>query len=590
MRAIFLFFIFLSVSLWAVVPSQIGHYIAQSKIPSQDISIYITDVVSGEVIASHNANIKRKPASVEKVLATYASLLSLGFEYRWPTRLVYTGEIYNGKLSGDLIVKGYGDPTLMPKDVEEISQAIFDKGIREIKGSIVIDRSYFDVGDKDSAFFDNNPYSPYSAMPDAMMYNERLTTVCVEPSRRTVRKAEEDPSYQLVNNVRFVNTACAGKYTWASSNVNLNENIPKVILSGQISTRCGEKRYCQIAGKPYYAFYFALKNSLIDKGVKIHGNYHEGVASRGSKILFTHHSQTLEEIVSKTSKTSNNLYARHLFLYTGARYHGEPATLEKSRSAIYYLFAQEQIDIKKEVFVENGSGLSRKSYFSAFKLSEVLASAYRKFGSRWMQTLSIGGVDGTIKRRFRGSVAHAKTWMKTGTLKNVKNIAGYVQNRSGRLYNVVILVNSKKSTSAASKLQDDIIKWLASTSGGTRVVVASPIKNKTIASSKEHFNIEPIEQKHQPKQPKTLTSLPSQIPVSSPKEGKFWIQVSASPNKPKAVTLETIRKNGFEPTVIHQRGYKVRIGSFPTKKEALKALLVVNRKIAKDAFVISVQK
>ncbi len=86
--------------------------------------------------------------------------------------------------------------------------------------------------------------------------------------------------------------------------------------------------------------------------------------------------------------------------------------------------------------------------------------AYTRYGSRWMKTLSIAGVDGTIRRRFRGTSVKNRAWMKTGTLNRVKNIGGYVKTRKGKLYTVVILVNTKKGRWKAAKLQNDIMKWL----------------------------------------------------------------------------------------------------------------------------------
>ena len=108
---------------------------------------------------------------------------------------------------------------------------------------------------------------------------------------------------------------------------------------------------------------------------------------------------------------------------------------------------------------DNGCGLSRISKVKASDITKILISSFNKFGYRWLNTLSIAGVDGTTKKRFKNSIVTNRGWFKTGTIKNVKNIIGYIKTNSGRLYSVVILVNHSKSYQGAL-LQNNIIKWL----------------------------------------------------------------------------------------------------------------------------------
>jgi D-alanyl-D-alanine carboxypeptidase/D-alanyl-D-alanine-endopeptidase (penicillin-binding protein 4) len=110
--------------------------------------------------------------------------------------------------------------------------------------------------------------------------------------------------------------------------------------------------------------------------------------------------------------------------------------------------------------IVNGSGLSRHARISAQALVAVLRDAYAALGSRWLNTLSIAGKDGTIRKRFKHSVAKGRAWMKTGTLNRAKNIAGYVKGRSGRMYVVAILYNGAERWKG-STLQNQIIEWLA---------------------------------------------------------------------------------------------------------------------------------
>ncbi|MFT7880082.1 MAG: D-alanyl-D-alanine carboxypeptidase/D-alanyl-D-alanine-endopeptidase [Sulfurimonas sp.] len=568
MRSILLW---LLISVWLfALPSKIEHFLNQSKLPSRDVSIYIKELGTDRVVASLNAGTMRKPASVIKVVTAYGALLKLGFDYRWPTEFYLDGYLRSGKLQGNLMVKGYGDPSLGSDDLADIVSQIKQKGIRQINGDIMIDRSYFDVGDKDSAHFDNYPYSAYNAMPDAMMFNERTSTVCITPHKRSAYKEIEDPSYKIINQVKFVNRSCRGKYAWAGSKVDMRSPVPKLILKGKLSKHCRERKVYKIVTKPYKAFFYALKEALKKEGITIKGELKLARISSSARLLFTHYSEPLEEIVSKALKESNNIYARHLLLLTGAKVYGAPATVEKGRKAVTNLLRSQGALRGRGYFLDNGSGLSRRSKMSTKMFSEVYESAYRILGKRWMETLSIAGKDGTIKKRFRYKPAKKRAWMKTGTLKYVKNIGGYVKNRAGTYYSVVILVNTKKGRFRAVKLQNSIINWLAQ----SRKAPTSP-RNSAASQMKNPFStIETKEISHVSR-------------ASKQTSGEYYIQVASVSRKPDKHYLSKIQKAGLRYRVVHEKRYKVLIGGYPSKKSAQKALPKVRRMLNKGAFIVT---
>jgi D-alanyl-D-alanine carboxypeptidase/D-alanyl-D-alanine-endopeptidase (penicillin-binding protein 4) len=178
-----------------------------------------------------------------------------------------------------------------------------------------------------------------------------------------------------------------------------------------------------------------------------------------ARALLVHHSRSLLKIVAKTNKKSNNLYARHIFLLLGAQRNGAPATEAKGADAVRSILSARGI-WDERVRIDNGCGLSRHSRVSASALVKILRDAYGTLGKQWMTTLSIAGKDGTIRKRFKHSVAKGRAWMKTGTLNRAKNIAGYVKGRSGKLYVVAILYNGAERWKG-STLQNQIIEWLA---------------------------------------------------------------------------------------------------------------------------------
>ena len=468
------------------LPHAVQKSIHDSTIPAKDVSIYVKEVGGNNALVSHNADTPRTPASVIKVLTTYAALLKLGFDYRIPTKFYISGYLSKGTLYGDLIVKGFGDPTLRSKDLESIVSEIKKRGIHKVTGHIVIDRSYFRVGTKDSSGFDENRYSAYNAMPDAMMFNERISTICVAPNKDLVSKKTPDGSYKIINKLQRVNKPCRGRYSWPGVKIDKSNAIPRVWLQGKISKKCGKRNICKVVTKPYKSFYYALKEKMKSEGITVKGNMRVRKVLPNAKYLFAHYSNTLEKIVSKTAKKSNNLYARHLLLILGAKMYGAPATLTKGRRAVESILRAKGALGYGELKIDNGCGLSRSAKLTAKLLSGMYENAYKRYGMRWMQTLSIAGVDGTIKKRFRGTPVKNRAWMKTGTLKRVKNISGYVKSKSGKLYTVVILVKSNRGNWRASKLENDVIKWLVSYKGDT---IKNPIVKKNPIQVQELMDI-----------------------------------------------------------------------------------------------------
>ncbi|UFH59598.1 D-alanyl-D-alanine carboxypeptidase/D-alanyl-D-alanine endopeptidase [Sulfurovum mangrovi] len=568
MRGILIWFV---VSVWLfALPADIQYFLNKSKLPSKDVSIYIKELGSDRVVASLNADKIRKPASVIKVVTAYGALLKMGFDYRWPTQFYTNGALHSGSLEGDLVVKGHGDPSFGSDDLPEIVEQIKQRGIHQIHGDVVIDRSYFDVGDKDSAHFDNYPYSAYNAWPDAMMFNERTSTVCITPRKKSAHKEIEDPSYKVVNRVKFVNRSCRGKYAWAGSKVDMQSPVPQLILTGELSKHCKERQVCKIVTKPYKAFYYALKEALEKEGIKITGGLKLSRVPPSAKLFYIHRSEPLEEIISKALKESNNIYARHLLLLTGAKVYGAPATVEKGRKAVINLLKSQGALRSGAFFLDNGSGLSRRSEMSARMFSEVYESAYRVLGTRWMETLSIAGKDGTIKQRYRYKPAQKRAWMKTGTLKYVKNIGGYVKDRAGNYYSVVILVNTKRGRFRAVELQDSIINWLAQSR-------KTPNEDSAKRASKQVDRPATIETKE-------ASSTPKKGKKTS---GNYYIQIASVTKKPDSHYLSKIEKSGFSYKVVYEKRYKVLIGGYPSRESAQKALPKIRQKFNKGAFIVT---
>ena len=451
--------LFTSLAL-AILPQSINDMIYKEKIDPSTLSILIKDNTTGTILASLNPDISRVPASVAKIATAYAALLEFGADFKWPTQVYYTGNLKRGTLNGDIIVKAYGDPTLRAKDVKEFANKIASYGIRKITGNLVIDRSFFKNSAKISSGFDKNYVSEYNAMPDALMYNDHLSTIKITPTPKGVKvySAYGDRAFKIVNRIKAVNAACRGKNSWPSVKFVKDNGAVDVYLSGKLSTKCRTITLNRVLSKPYVSFYYSFRSYLKKAGVQFNGSLILKKTPKSAKLMFTHYSKTLMQIVAKTLKKSNNLYARHIFLILGAKKYGYPATLEKSQRAIKEILGSRGL-LDSSDHIVNGCGLSRESRLKARSAVKIMDDAYKTYGDRWLQALSIAGVDGTINKRFKHTVVKNRAFMKTGTLKKAKNIAGFVRSKSGRLYNVAIFYNGAKIW-LGRDIQNKIITWL----------------------------------------------------------------------------------------------------------------------------------
>ncbi len=462
---IILFFtIFLSAG--GNIPEDLEYKLQRIPLNQNSYSIFVKEINSDTPIVSWNAYQSRTPASVIKLLTVYSGLLGLGYDYRWETKFYSTGYIDNrGTLKGDLIVKASGDPTLKTRDLDDIVNNLHSLGIRAILGNIVIDRTLFSVPMRNNSGFDRNKYSPYNAMPDAMMFNKRKSTLCVTPRGKSLKinRIDHDKSYRIVNNLKVVNGSCRRGRSWPRVGIKTDRNQHSIItLSGKLSKRCGRRTICKVVSMPHRSFYFALKDKLKSEGIKFKGTLKLRRVPKKAKYLFSHYSPPLEEVIATIAKHSDNLMARQLFLTLGTKFYSPPINTLKASRAVKRILNRYHI-LEGTTIISNGSGLSRKSKVTAKSLANLLQHGYEHYGQRWLNTLSIAGVDGTIRRRFQNSTVYGRAWMKTGTIRGVANIAGYVEGISGQMYVVVVLVNDRRSARYGRRFANIIIEWVADT-------------------------------------------------------------------------------------------------------------------------------
>lgn len=445
------------------LPESLIALLSKNKVPADNLSIYVRDLNSKQPLLEHNVDIMRSPASTVKLITTFAALKQLGPNYAWRTEAWHRGDIENGILKGDLILKGHGDPFMVYERYWKFVHELHDKGLREITGNVIIDNSYYDLPDHDNDAFDGQGFRVYNAGASPLMFNFQATRLMIKPPEDEAATLADiipfPPSSALTidNQVALVKGRCKRqhgrpKLSWSPEK--------QLIVKGQFSVSCKPRYLMRNLSDPTQHAFDAFKHFWTELGGKLHGGLKAGQINGNDELFHSYSSPTLGEQIRLINKWSNNVMTRQLLLTIGANRFGAPATLDKGRDAVLETLKKQGVDTTNMV-VDNGSGLSRKARVSARQMSQLLEVAYRDaYMPEFMSSMSLPGLDGTLASRFKSDDQKGRSHLKTGTLNSVTAIAGYMLNRKGRRLVIVVQHNGSRATSArGGKIQDEILRW-----------------------------------------------------------------------------------------------------------------------------------
>jgi D-alanyl-D-alanine carboxypeptidase/D-alanyl-D-alanine-endopeptidase (penicillin-binding protein 4) len=403
------------------------------------------------------------PASSIKLLTTYAALELLGPAYAWQTEAYAAGTLSQNVLAGDLVLKGYGDPKLTLESFWLLLRDLRGRGLREIRGDLVLDRSHFSAAEFDPSQFDDQPNRPYNTGPDALLVNYKAIRLqfVPDPEARAVRIIPEPalPQVQIVNQLVLDAAPCGDWVARLKLDGQGGASAARLQFAGHYSRECGERvRHFSVLSHPQYVLglFTQLWREL---GGVFAGGVREGAAPREARLLASLQSPALAEVVRDINKYSNNVMARQLYLTLGAAGAGAPATPEKAHRVIRQWLAGKDLNFP-ELVLENGSGLSRIERISARNLGQILLAAYQSaVMPELMASLPVAAVDGTMRKRLAGAELAGQAHIKTGSLTGVRSIGGYVLDTQGRRVVVVLMINHANAGNA-QPVQDALLRWV----------------------------------------------------------------------------------------------------------------------------------
>ena len=445
------------------LPPPVESRLAHRQVPEAATSIYVEDLQTGEVIVRWNDDVPRNPGSTIKLLTTLAALDILGPTYTWQTDVYALGPIEDGRLDGDLLIRGQGDPFLVTERVWQMLRRIRQAGIIDIGGDLLLDGSYFDVGQSDPGAFDSQPLRAYNVAPHALLMNYKVVRYWFEPIHETGQvEIWTDPpmaNLEIDNQLRLAPGACRGYQRGIT--ITANATVNKMTFTGKFPSGCEIYAMDRTALNHDSFAYGLFKSMWHDIGGKFDGGWTAATAPADQEPIVSFRSLPLTDVISRVNKHSNNVMARQLLFTLSAEELGPPGTEEGGRQVVGDWLRGHGFEFSELAF-DNGAGLSREARITAADFGALLRFAWQQpYMPEYLSSMSLAGLDGTLRRRMRGGPLQGSAHLKTGSLDHVAGIAGYLQARSGRRFAVVVLQNHHDiHRGYGDETQEALLRWL----------------------------------------------------------------------------------------------------------------------------------
>jgi D-alanyl-D-alanine carboxypeptidase/D-alanyl-D-alanine-endopeptidase (penicillin-binding protein 4) len=436
--------------------------------------VLIESLNTGEVWYQRNADRMFMPASNEKILTTSSALLNLGTDFKFTTKLVYTGQIVDSVLTGDLIVIGDGDPTLYTKFFDEPTSlfrhwadTLKTLGIKKIDGNIIGDDNYFDDRHIGNGWSFDGLDVWYSAEVGALQLNENYLDIKIFPPDSVNKPAAVLPNlfseyYSIQNNLTVVDTGRT------RINVSRPYGGNMIFLDGEVLAGSQPFERTPSLTNPTLFYVTVLREVLNNRGVEVAGesldcddieNY--CIDSIAVNELLVHQSPKLIEILKQLMKRSQNMYAETMVRTLGYQFKGL-GSFRNGKEVVEETLEGFGINADTYAFAD-GSGLSRYNFVSPQQIVKILKGMWRsEYKEQWYDIQPIAGVDGTLRNRMKFTKAEGNVHAKTGTISNVRGLSGYVKTSSGEDVVFSFLINGHLLSSSDTELiTDSVLELIA---------------------------------------------------------------------------------------------------------------------------------
>jgi D-alanyl-D-alanine carboxypeptidase/D-alanyl-D-alanine-endopeptidase (penicillin-binding protein 4) len=410
----------------------------------------------GEVIHERDAELRRIPASLVKLLTSAAALRALSPEYRFRTEFLVDS-------AGTLYIRGTGDPELFLGDICYLAEILQASGLSHLR-DVVVDDSYFNGGSSRGIWSPSDSGELYFPTVSAVTLNWGAMEVWVRPGERLgdLARAKVIPDLGLFDVVTLAKTGRTKSDLEAR--LDFSERA-KIEITG--SCRLGDHArpvYVKVRDPGLYTG-AALRSALIDRGIPAEGGVRREPLpgdSTSLELLHVHHSRRLLDILIDMNKFSSNFISEHLLMAMGAEVHGSPGTLEKGLAAVMDLMNEAGVRPGTYSLLD-GSGLSRENHLSPSQFLKVLGFVFHdpRFGPEYLSSLALPGGGGTLKERFLDEEFQGRLRAKTGSMSGVSSLAGYVRTAENADVAFCLIVNGYEGTSdRMQRFQEKVVRAL----------------------------------------------------------------------------------------------------------------------------------
>ncbi len=410
----------------------------------------------------HRGRVPVQPGSTMKLVTSVVALELLGPNHRGHTELRSAAPLQGGVLQGDLVMKGGADPELGLPQLWALLVDLRQRGVQHIQGDLLLDRTLFRPArfDQNLPPFDEAPEFPYNVIPDALYLAGNLLPFELRSLPDGSVRAETVPALpgvSFTSRMTLNDKRCADwDDGWLPAAVTPGTNATagtQIELRGSFPRDCTRRVALQLLDRTEMAgaMFRALWQQL---GGTWAGRVREAAAPNtpaGTQLLARRDARPWGELLRPLNKTSDNALTRLLYLQLGVpamAANPQASTFELADRAVRSWFTKHGID-PTGLVMDNGSGLSRSERISAWQMARLLQVAGAgPNASDLVMSLPTVGVDGTMRNRLKEGPAAGWARLKTGTLRNVVAVAGYVRDGDGRPWALALMVNHERASTA----------------------------------------------------------------------------------------------------------------------------------------------
>jgi len=450
------------------LPAPVLQALAKARIPASSLAVAALPLHNDAVPWGWQPARVMQPGSSMKLVTSIVALDRLGPNHRGFTELKTAAPLVAGTLQGDLALVGGGDVELGPPQLWALMLELQHAGVRHISGNLLLDRTRYRPARPDQGVppFDSAPEFPYNVIPDALHLagsllplELRATATGVEAS--TVPRL---PGVTFDSGMGLVDGRCQDwDDHWKPVAVARKDAAVSFTLKGAFPRNCIVRAELQLLDRTELAERL-FRHIWLGLGGTWSGQAVEQAAPAGARVLARRNGRPWGELLRQLNKLSDNAWTRVLYLELGAaRSAAEPGrqTAELAAQTVREWFAEQGIS-SEGLVMDNGSGLSRSERISPQQMAQLLVAASRgRHAADFAMSLPTVGVDGTMRNRIKESPATGWARFKTGTLRNVVALAGYVTDPQGRPWAVSMMINDEEGASRGRPVLDALVDFIA---------------------------------------------------------------------------------------------------------------------------------